>query len=122
MEWLEHLEFGLSNVARLAKFCVEVISILCVILGLVLTMRMALFQNRHQNPISFNQLRLHFGMWLQLALEFQLGSDILATTVAPTFDALYKLAITAVIRTFLNYFLNQEFVAERKSETSNQQK
>jgi len=85
-------------------------------------MRMALFQNRHQNPISFNQLRLHFGMWLQLALEFQLGSDILATTVAPTFDTLYKLAITAVIRTFLNYFLNQEFVAERKSETSNQQK
>jgi uncharacterized membrane protein len=119
MEWLEHLEFGLSNIARLAKFCVEAISILCVILGLVLTLRMALFQNRRQNPISFNQLRLHFGMWLQLALEFQLGSDILATTVAPTFEALYKLAITAVIRTFLNYFLNQEFVAEKKSETSN---
>jgi uncharacterized membrane protein len=118
MEWLEHLEFGLSNVARLVKFCVEAISILCIILGLVLTMRMALFPNRDRNPVSFNQLRLHFGMWLQLALEFQLGSDILATTVAPTFDALYKLAITAVIRTFLNYFLNQEFAAERKTEAS----
>jgi uncharacterized membrane protein len=117
MEWLEHLELGLSGIARLAKFCVEAISILCVILGLVQTGRMALFQN-YQNPLSFNQLRLHFGMWLQLALEFQLGSDILATTVAPTFEALFKLAITAVIRTFLNYFLNREFAEERKSKDS----
>jgi uncharacterized membrane protein len=117
MEWLEHLELGLSGIARLGKFCVEAISILCVLFGLLQTGKMALFQN-YQNPLSFIQLRLHFGMWLQLALEFQLGSDILATTVAPTFEALFKLAITAVIRTFLNYFLNQEFAEERKSKDS----
>jgi uncharacterized membrane protein len=43
-----------------------------------------------------------------LALEFQLGADILSTTIAPSPEALTQLAIIAVIRTFLNYFLNKE--------------
>ena len=38
----------------------------------------------------------------------QLGADILSTTVAPTMDALIKLAILAAIRTFLNFFLQKE--------------
>ncbi len=65
-----------------------------------------------RNTLSFKHLRLHFGMWLQLALELQLGADILATTVAPSFEVLYKLAIVALIRTFLNYFLNREFAEQ----------
>jgi uncharacterized membrane protein len=43
-----------------------------------------------------------------LALEFQLGADILSTTYHSTFESLGKLGIVALIRTFLNYFLNQE--------------
>ncbi len=43
-----------------------------------------------------------------LALEFQLGADILSTTLSSTFDSLGKLGIVALIRTFLNYFLTQE--------------
>jgi len=108
MEWIEHLELGLSNIAKLAKLCIEAISIFCVILGILQTGRLAISTNTH----SFNHLRLYFGMWLQLALELQLGADILATTVAPTLEALYKLAIVAVIRTFLNYFLNREFAEQ----------
>jgi uncharacterized membrane protein len=37
-----------------------------------------------------------------------LAADILATTVDPDLDSLIKLAIIAVIRTFLNYFLTKE--------------
>jgi uncharacterized membrane protein len=57
-------------------------------------------------------------MWLALALEFQLGADILSTTVAPTFDSLGKLGILALIRTFLNYFLTRELEFQYK-ETEN---
>jgi uncharacterized membrane protein len=113
MEWLEHLELGLSNLARLAKFCMEAISVLCVICGLLQTCKMAFFSKRRQNQALFKNLRLNFGSWLQLALELQLGADILATTVTPTFETLGKLTITALIRTFLNYFLNKEFAEER---------
>lgn len=39
-----------------------------------------------------------------------MGADVLATTVAPTFEALGKLGAIAIIRTFLNYFLNKELI------------
>jgi uncharacterized membrane protein len=51
-------------------------------------------------------------MWLALALEFQLAADILSTTISPSLEALGKLAIIAVIRTFLNYFLTKELETE----------
>ena len=49
---------------------------------------------------------------MAVALEFQLGADILATTIAPSFETLGKLGAIALIRTFLNYFLNKELVEE----------
>ena len=59
----------------------------------------------------FSEIRLHFGTWLALALELQLGADIVGTTVAPSFEALGKLGLIAVVRTFLNYFLQRELEA-----------
>ena len=41
---------------------------------------------------SFTEVRLTFGRYLSLALEFQLASDILSTAVAPTWEELGKLA------------------------------
>jgi uncharacterized membrane protein len=67
------------------------------------------------------KLRLRFGGWLTIALEFQLGADILNTTVAPTFEALAKLGAIALIRTFLNYFLGKELEAAYALEEKAQQ-
>ena len=49
-----------------------------------------------------------------MALEFQLGADIVATTVDPTIQSLTELAILAAVRTFLNYFLQKELEAEER--------
>jgi uncharacterized membrane protein len=65
---------------------------------------------------SFNPIRIRFGSWLAMALEFQLGADIVATTVTPTLQDLGQLALIAVIRTFLNYFLAKELETEQKLE------
>ncbi len=54
------------------------------------------------------EVRLRLGRWLALALEFELGADILRTAVAPTWSELGQLAAIAAIRTALNYFLQQE--------------
>jgi uncharacterized membrane protein len=48
---------------------------------------------------------------LALALEFQLGADILATAVSPDWEQIGKLGAIAVIRTGLNYFLTREMDA-----------
>ncbi len=57
---------------------------------------------------SFTRIRLTFGRYLSLALEFQLASDILSTSIAPSWQEIGKLGATAVIRTALNYFLARE--------------
>jgi uncharacterized membrane protein len=51
---------------------------------------------------------------LAIALEFQLGADILSTAVAPSWDAIGKLGAIAVIRTALNYFLSREMQEEQR--------
>jgi len=67
---------------------------------------------RRQAP-DYNDIRLTLARHLALALEFQLGADILSTTVAPTWDQIGKLRAIAVIRTGLNYFLMREMELER---------
>ena len=106
---LETLESGLAIWVTVLKFLLEAISALCVGLGLLSTLRQAWLGREGRQ--SFAEVRLHFGSWLALALEFQLGADIVATTIAPSFEALGKLALIALVRTFLNYFLQRELEA-----------
>lgn len=49
-----------------------------------------------------------FGMWLLLGLEFELAADIIRSVVSPTWRDLGQLGAIAVIRTFLNYFLEKD--------------
>ena len=54
------------------------------------------------------EVRLRLGRWLAVALEFELAADILRTAVAPTWNEIGQLAAIVVLRTVLNYFLQQE--------------
>ncbi len=56
----------------------------------------------------FNATRLTLASYVVLALEFQLGADILSTAISPSWDQIGKLGAIAVIRTGLNYFLLRE--------------
>ncbi len=49
-----------------------------------------------------------FGMWLLLGLEFELAADIIGSVLSPTWQEVGKLGAIAVIRTFLNYFLEKD--------------
>lgn len=63
------------------------------------------------------EIRLSLGRALALALELELGADILKTAVAPTWDDIGLLAAIAVLRTGLNYFLERELRnAEKRQE------
>jgi uncharacterized membrane protein len=64
-------------------------------------------------------VRLRLGRWLALALEFELGADILRTAVAPTWSEIGQLAAIATVRTALNFFLQQEIdkAAARRGQT-----
>ena len=49
-----------------------------------------------------------FGGWLLLGLEFALAADIIASVISPTWQDIGELGAIAVIRTFLNYFLEKD--------------
>lgn len=107
---MEHLEHSLNVGAGAMQLFLEVISLFCIFLGLLTTGQVIWKQNRRSrtSPDFLGQIRVNFGRWLTLALEFQLAADIVNTTVAPSFEALIRLGMIAVIRTFLNYFLSKE--------------
>jgi uncharacterized membrane protein len=56
-----------------------------------------------------------FGMWLLLGLEFALAADIIGSVVSPTWQDIGELGAIAVIRTFLNYFLERDLENAEKS-------
>lgn len=113
MELLELLEGGIGWIVALLRLMLESIAVACVALGLVTSLKLAAEGLRDRDRSrTFVALRLRFGRWLVLALEFQLAADIVATTVAPSMEALARLAAIAAIRTFLNYFLQKELEAE----------
>lgn len=108
-------EQGLGVLASALRAVLEGLSLGTVLLGLVVTLRQAwlTWRRRLRGSLGFSGVRLTFGSWLAMALEFQLGADIVATSTSPTGTHLVQLAVVAVIRTLLNVFLARELDAEK---------
>jgi uncharacterized membrane protein len=116
MELIHSLHASLGTVVSFLKLVLESISVFCVIMGLVtsLTMTVGLARSFSRLFQNLPAIRLQFGTWLAVALEFQLGADIVATTINPTLQSLGELGLLAVIRTFLNYFLQKELEGQER--------
>ncbi len=70
--------------------------------------RVGILLVKQEDERAKENIRLSFGRWLALALEFMLAGDILRTTIAPTWNEIGQLAAIVVLRTVLNYFLQLE--------------
>lgn len=122
MEFVEPLEQYLDAFISVLKLLLEAIAAICVLIGLIRTLQLVVATRRRRNiQLPYLKLRLRFGAWLAIALEFQLGADILNTTVTPSLEALAKLGAIALIRTFLNYFLSKELEESYELEEKIQQ-
>jgi len=56
---------------------------------------------------------LRYARWLVAALTFQLAADIIESSVSTSWDAIGRLGAIAVIRTFLNFFLERDLTETR---------
>ncbi|WP_019872283.1 DUF1622 domain-containing protein [Salinispora oceanensis] len=93
---------------------VEAAGILIIFVGAMLAfVRFLLVGLWHRRSRAFVPIRLTLGRFLTLGLEFQLASDIMRTSVAPTLVDISELAAVAAIRTALNFFLARELKQER---------
>ena len=103
----------ISNAVEWLRLSVEVIGGVIIAFGVVVAVKLMLTSHAGR----FTAVRLKLATYLALALEFQLGADILSTAVAPTWDKIGKLGAIAVIRTALNFFLMREMSHEREGQT-----
>lgn len=106
------LEMGTQVLARGAESIGAVVIGVGVLRSLLRWLKQQLPLSRTDTPTD--SIRLGLGRSLGLALEFLLAADILNTAVAPSWNAIGKLAAIATIRTLLNYFLGRELQQEEK--------
>ncbi len=116
MELIEHLEGGLGLIAALIKMLLEALGIFTILLGVIQNGQQAMRMLAHPSTHTYIRIRARFARSLALALEFQLGADIIGTAITPSNEALIQLGAIALIRTFLNYFLAKELVELKKEE------
>jgi uncharacterized membrane protein len=57
---------------------------------------------------------LRYARWLVAGLTFQLASDIIETSITTSWEAVGRIAAVAVIRTFLDYFLERDVTDVRE--------
>ena len=93
----------------------EISSVTLIAFGLAVAFYflIQLLVSKHKTK-QYLHLRLTLGRFLVVALELQLAADIIGTAISPSWEQIGQLAAIALIRTFLNYFLNRENEAEEK--------
>jgi uncharacterized membrane protein len=105
---MESVKTLLERSGDIVSVILEFTSVICIIVGFGTALYILIKSKQNRSTPLHRRLKISFGGWLSLALEFQLASDIVLTTVAPTYQNLIMLGAVAVIRTFLSYFLNRE--------------
>jgi uncharacterized membrane protein len=90
------------------RLAIDVVGAIMIGVGVAIALRGLAMAPRRRRPTDFTAVRLDLARYLALALEFQLGADILSTAVAPSWNQIGKLGAIAVIRTTLNFFLMRE--------------
>lgn len=123
---IDVIEGFVMGVAQWVRLIAELISILIITVGIIITVYKGLKIYRLSSAEAYNLVRFTFSRYLVMALEFELAADIMGTAISPTWDQLGKLAVIATIRTFLNFFLQYEMKGEKagmkeKSENSDRE-
>jgi uncharacterized membrane protein len=103
---MESVFFRFAEAIALAG---EIIAVLIVAVGIAeAAIRVVGIIVRPVSHGARKELWRRFGMWLLLALEFELAADIVRSVLSPTWQEIGELGAIAVIRTFLNYFLEKD--------------
>jgi len=101
-EWLAFLSERAITLIDAVALVVILIGTLEVIVGIV---RLSFGTRSHE---LMRNTWLSYARWLVAALTFQLAADIIETSISSSWETIGRVGAIAVIRTFLNYFLDRD--------------
>src|SRR5215813_13160748 len=96
--------------ARSASLLIEAVAVIVVTFGAIeaFARLLGLAARPSATHGARKDIWRRFAMWLLLGLEFELAADIIGSVVSPSWKDIGELGAIAVIRTFLNYFLERD--------------
>jgi len=101
-EWLALLSERAITLIDAVALVVILIGTVEVIVGIV---RLSFGTRSHE---LMRDTWLSYARWLVAALTFQLAADIIETSISSSWETIGRVGAIAVIRTFLNYFLDRD--------------
>ena len=101
-EWLALVAGGAVTMAHAMALIIVVVGTIEAFIGSV----KSLFHPSTASP--FHTTYARFARALVGGLTFQLAADIIESSIAPSWDEIGRLGAIALIRTFLNYFLERD--------------
>ncbi len=111
------MEEGLQVLSRSAVLVIDAMALAIVAFGsvqaFVAVVRLLL---RAGSEAQRQEIWLRYARWLVAGLTFQLAADIIETAYATSWEHIARLGSIAVIRTFLNYFLERDMAETRERE------
>ena len=81
---VESIESAIITLVQWLKLCVETLGAGIVGVGVCVALTQLIRTVASRQPAEFNAVRLTVARYLALALEFELGADILGTAISPT--------------------------------------
>lgn len=107
----------LTDVTEFAVVVIDAMALLIVIVGTVLTF-VAAIRAVFSRPSDHErrEIWLGYARWLVAGLTFQLAADIVESSITQSWEAVARLAAVAVVRTFLNYFLERDMSELRQQQ------
>ena len=104
------MEEAFKQIAVYVALAAEAAAVLIIAIGCLQAM-LALVNylvNPKRIPGRRKAIWMGLAYWLLLGLEFELAADIVRSVISPAWADIGQLAAIAVIRTFLNYFLEKD--------------
>lgn len=101
---------GLTLVAEYAVVIIHAMALVIVAIGTLqaFLQSIQIIFSQAAAGTQFRSAYIRYARWLVGGLTFQLAADIIESSIAPSWEEIGRLGAIAVIRTFLNFFLERD--------------
>ena len=105
----------LTTVSEPAIVLIDALALLVIVVGTIeVAVKVARASFKPLGDQLARQAWLRYARWLVAGLTLQLAADIIETSISTSWQTIGRVGAIAVIRTFLNYFLERDVEQQQR--------